>query len=383
MKVRQPFGDFYITSIPATKLVDICFSFPAVYGSDSLTGIQRGINEERVEKIKKFCLTENAMFPSSVILSVNYLKTGMIAEKDRWYIQQDTLYVPEKLEMASIVDGQHRIEGIKKAIESGELKGDFDIVCSLYFELPAPEQAELFSTINFNQQKVDKSLAYQLFGYDLDSKDSTYWAPDTLAIYISRLLEKEKDSPFKGKIRFGMAKEEPQDLIVKANDKDKEKSEWEISTSTIVEGVCKLISTDPTKDRYFLHKKRVIKAKRNVLIENKSNAPLRDFYLSYKDGQLYDLIVDYFSFISKNIWSQDELSFMHKTIGVQALFDLLRDIVIEIKKVKKEVDFESILPYLNRISNDKLSKLVVNFSGIGRLQIKNELRQQLEIKNRT
>ncbi|HCD3582856.1 TPA: DGQHR domain-containing protein, partial [Escherichia coli] len=105
-----------------------------------------------------------------------------------------------------IVDGQHRIEGLKKAIESGELAADFDLVCAIYFELPAPKQAEVFATINFNQQKVDKSLAYQLFGYDLDSVDSEFWSPDTLAIYLTRLLDKEDNSPLKGRIDFGMKK---------------------------------------------------------------------------------------------------------------------------------------------------------------------------------
>lgn len=369
IKVKQPFGDFYITSIPAKKLVDVCYSFPAVYGEDTLTGIQRGINTERVNKIKDFCLTEKAMFPSSVILSVNYNKKGLLADKEQWYIEDDMLIIPSGSELASIVDGQHRIEGIRKAIQSGELTEDFDIICSLYFELPAPQQAEVFATINFNQQKVDKSLAYQLFGYELDSNNPEYWAPDTLAIYLSRLLDKESDSPFEGRISFGMAK-----VLDDEDESDEQgKLEWKVSTSTIVEGISSLISTNTTKDRYKLHKKRLIKKKRDVLLENKSSAPLREFYINYKDGQLYDLISSYFKHFQSNFWYEDGLSFMHKTIGIQASFDLLKQIAIDLNKKNIEVDFSSVIKYLNNIDMEELKKLNVNFSGVGRLQIKNQL----------
>ena len=380
LHIKQPFGDFYIISIPAKKLVDICYSFPAVYGNDSLTGIQRGINNDRVNKISEFCQTEGAMFPGSILLSANYLNTGLLAEKDLWHIDGSEFIIPKKLEMASIVDGQHRVEGIKKAIKDNRLSQDFDIVCAIYFELPPAQQAELFATINFNQQKVDKSLAYQLFGYDLDSGNSDYWAPDTLAIYLTRLFDKEEGSVFKSHIGFGMAKSSSEDTVSpsKAITDSKDKN-WLISTSTIVEGISGLISSNTTKDRYTLHKKRVFKAKRDILKENKTPAPLRNLYLEYEDGQLYDLISDYFLYIDKNIWSIPNLIFMRKTIGIQALFDILKLICTDITGKDQTPTSKAINQYLQNVDTDKLERLIVNYSGIGRLQIKNELKSQLSL----
>ncbi|EES4976710.1 DGQHR domain-containing protein, partial [Escherichia coli] len=280
IKVRQPFGDFYIASIPAKLLIQVCYSFAAQYGNEVLTGVQRGINENRVKTIAHFCTTNDAMFPTSIILSANLDANGETVSSP-WYIDSDSnLIIPSSEKNASIVDGQHRIEGLKKAIESGELTADFDLVCAIYFELPAPKQAEVFATINFNQQKVDKSLAYQLFGYDLDSIDSEFWSPDTLAIYLTRLLDKEDNSPLKGRIDFGMKK-----LDLSHQNKNSIDNDWYISTSTIVQGITSLISTNVSKDRYYLHKRRLFKKDRSILKDIPSKAPLRDDYINNRDGQ--------------------------------------------------------------------------------------------------
>ncbi|MBS4273154.1 DGQHR domain-containing protein [Escherichia coli] len=67
------------------------------------------------------------------------------------------------LRLCSIIDGQHRLLGFKYAKNK-----DIQLPCSIYNSLPPSNQATIFSTINFNQQKVPKSLAYRLFGYSLD-----------------------------------------------------------------------------------------------------------------------------------------------------------------------------------------------------------------------
>lgn len=365
LKVNQGFSDFYLVSLPAKKLVSICYSFPAMYGDDSLTGVQRAINGKRVDDIAKFCLTEKVLFPNSIILSANILENGDVAsEENQWFIDENSnLVIPSSQPLASIVDGQHRIEGLKRAIEKYGLDEDIGIVCAVYFDLPAPQQAEIFATVNFNQQKVDKSLAYQLFGYDLDTDDSKYWSPDTLAIYLTRLLDKEENSPFQNRISFGMEKT------------DNSNSDWSVSTSVVVEGITKLITSNPTKDRYELHKKRLIRRGRDVLNSVRSKAPLRDEYTNYNDGQIYDLIFSFFSKVNDKLWKSERASFMHKTIGVQALFDLLKEICI---------DYENGIPtdkHLNecidKIDLEILDALSVNFSGIGRTQIRKELLQMI------
>lgn len=361
--VDQPFSCFYITAIPVNKLIEICYSFPAVYGNKMLNGVQRGLNAKRIKNISEYSQTESALFPNSIILSANILKDGTIPEEDNWHIENNRLLIPTNKKYGSIVDGQHRVEGLKKAVEEGTLDPDFSVVCAVYFELTAPQQAEVFATINFNQQKVDKSLAYQLFGYDLDSTESEYWSPDTLAIYFSRLLDSEEDSPFFNRVKFGMKKEDVED------------KDWKISTSTLVEGIARLISTNPTADRYLIHKKKIFKNTRSVLSSEGSSAPLRQDYIDNRDSQLYDLVFNYFSRWKVIAWHNDSTSFMYKTIGIQALFDILRMLAI-----KYGLNNNKIIEKLSEIDVDKLGLLSVNFSGIGRGQIRNEIKTQLKLE---
>ncbi|EKN4119840.1 DGQHR domain-containing protein [Yersinia enterocolitica] len=378
IKVKQPFGDFYVISIPAKLLVQVCYSFAARYGDDVLSGVQRGINENRVKAIAQFCATSDAMFPTSVILSINLDENGE-SPLHPWYINDDSkLVIPTSDEIASIVDGQHRIEGLKKAFEKNELDADFDIVCAIYFELPAPKQAEVFATINFNQQKVDKSLAYQLFGYDLDSVESKYWSPDTLAIYLTRLLDKEDDSPFKGHVDFGMKK---MDLAIPDEGGNDSFDKWYVSTSTMVQGISSLITNNPSKDRYYLHKKRIIRRSREILsdIDLKVTAPLRSYYIENKDGQIYDLVKDYFTCCGEIFWRRSDISFMRKTIGIQALFDLLKYILNHLNNHKQEISSEQVKLYLEKTDPDKLIGFNINYSGVGRTQIRDFLKSECGI----
>lgn len=376
--VSQPFGRFYVVAIPASKLVEVSYSLPAKYGEDSLDGVQRGINKKRVENISKFCGTNIALFPNSIILAANILEDGSVVDTDsEWIVEDGHLLMPSSKPVASIVDGQHRVEGLKKHLnEGGE---DIDLVCSVYLDMPAPKQAEVFATINFNQQKVDKSLAYQLFGYDLDATEPEYWAPDTLAISIVRILNNKDSSPFKNHISFGIA--DKQLRFNNSQEKKKfKKDPWTVSTSTMVEGVVRLLSSNPTEDRYILHKRRTIKKDRSVLtsVKRRSSEPLRPMYFSYKDAQLYDLVERFFRAVKQVLWvKSDSIHLLRKTIGIQALFELLKEICKREAGVEawSQAEFEK---RLDSIDLNKIAQLETNYSGVGKSQIKSVL---LEIYN--
>lgn len=47
-------------------------------------------------------------------------------------------------------------------------------------------------------------MAYNLFQFDMEQGEPETWSPETLAVYFARVLEKDNDSPFKGKIKLGV-----------------------------------------------------------------------------------------------------------------------------------------------------------------------------------
>lgn len=363
LKVSQPFGDFYVASIPASILIDLCYSFPAVYGDDTLNGIQRNLNKKRVEAISEYCKTM-PVFPSSIILSANIYPSGeVVAESDMWYVSGNDIIIPKQIPIASIIDGQHRLEGIKLALADGAK--DFDILCTIYMGLPAPQQAEIFATINFNQQKVDKSLAYQLFGYDLNVNNAKEWSPDTLAIYLTRLLDKETRSPFCGRISFGMSKESNLN------------EEWSVSTAVMVDSISKLISKNATMDRYKMHRVGFFSNKeRKVLQDANDNSPLRPLYISYKDKDIYEIILNYFKSVNNHIWLPLGISVMNKTIAIQALFDVLLEILKSNNVSAGDIHFDK---YLSRVDLKVLSTMNINYSGVGRIQIRRGILDMLSL----
>src|SRR5437773_12282898 len=77
-----------------------------------------------------------------------------------------------------------------------------ELLCAVYMDLPHAYQAYLFATININQRKVDKSLAYEQFGYNLDEEPAKGWSPDKLSVYLTRKLNLDPRSPLRGHIKI-------------------------------------------------------------------------------------------------------------------------------------------------------------------------------------
>jgi DGQHR domain-containing protein len=157
LRVRQPLGTFYVISISAEKLLGLCYSDKAELGEDgfSITGTQRLEDEKRQKEISDFIRTEEAAFPNTIILGANYDEDGYFIEsEDSWVVEEESpgsyrLKIPSSRRMASIIDGQHRLRSFKYA--DIDRRKDFELLCSVYLDLPIPYHAYLFSTINFNQ----------------------------------------------------------------------------------------------------------------------------------------------------------------------------------------------------------------------------------------
>lgn len=121
LKVRQPFGEFFVTKIAAVDLLEISFSERLKYKDDKgrLRGAQREDDDKRLQEIAKYIDTVEMAFPNSVVLAANYTVDGYVYEQDeveRWTSEKveglEDVYkitIPTSKPLAAIVDGQHRI----------------------------------------------------------------------------------------------------------------------------------------------------------------------------------------------------------------------------------------------------------------------------------
>jgi len=342
LKVDQPVGVFYLAMIKSSFLKNVCYTKSAKYENGSIVGAQRESNSKTLGEIRDFVQTEKAAIPNTIILAANYTEDDefVLEPSQRWEIVEEDgnvfLEIPDsELKICSVVDGQHRLKGI---VESGV---DIELPCSVFVDLPPSLQAYIFSTINFNQKRVDKSLAYQLFGYQLDDTKSSSWTPDLLAVHLSRYFNEQ--GPLLGRIR-----------LIKTVD-SREQGGWSISSAAFIGGVVSLISSNLNKDKYAVNKKSIFGIAGRKALEGDSSKPLRDYYISGNDKAIKMVFERFFSALGGALWrgrADDDILF--KTVGIASQFKLLSELLLENTKWKDDENY-----FVNRLGD--LSSL--NFEG--------------------
>lgn len=373
LKVNQPLGEFFVISISANDLLEVSFSEPLQYvASDGeLRGSQRPKDDKRLKEIATYIESVEMAFPNSIILAANYTEKGTIStdSEERWRVEKDgcgyKIIIPKETPLAAIIDGQHRLKAFD-FVTKQERFDDLQLLCSVYFDLPNSYQAFLFATINSNQKKVDRSLALEQFGYNVDDEQEKAWTPEKFAVFLTRKLNIEDNSPLHNHIKVTPLNSE----LLFENDP---KSEWKVSTATVVDGICKLISSNPKRDRIIMQQKHFLKGRSREMIKDiKDVSPLRFLFIEGRDQTIYDTILNYFNEVRKALWQNlSEKSYIVRTVGLQALFDYLR--LILMKESSRTPDITKFAKYLTPSKRFDFSDKFYQASGIGRSRMKNVL----------
>jgi DNA phosphorothioation-associated DGQHR protein 1 len=378
LKVSQPLGIYYVAVLPAELLLETCFS-DQLHATKStgagyeLQGTQRGMTLERLRAIAEYIGRYDSAFPNSVILAANYKEDdGTIEEEDsiRWSITEKqnpesySLTIPTGRKLAAIIDGQHRLFAFGYAAAS---RLGTQLICSVFLDLPKPFQAQLFATINSTQRPVDKSLTYELFGYNVGEESEKYWSPDKLAVFLARKLNMESDSPLKGRI-----------IVAPENDFSfetiSEGMSWRVSMATVVEGILRLISSNPKRDtNQLLTPKPNERTLLKTRVPNDKSA-LRQAYIDGNDRLIYLTVRNFLEAAEKVFWANAKNgSFITKTVGVQALFDILRKLAFKALD-GKDVSVKFFVTQLSPASNIDFSDAAFkSASGSGRTQIRHAI----------
>ncbi|MFK4792205.1 DGQHR domain-containing protein [Sphingobium sp. ZW T5_29] len=357
LRVDQPIGSFFAVVMTARSLLELCYTkavsadLDPVTGSYSVTGTQRLQDPKRLTAIAEYIEQVDASFPNSIIIAANFKRDETRVEGDvdtdldgepseeeaeseqarRWFIDAKPilddvgetvgetyeLVIPTGEQLARVIDGQHRLFAFA---EADPARLDDQLLCAVFMDLPPPMQATIFATINSNQKPVDKSLTYELFGYNVADEKESDWSPDKLAVFLARRLATDPDSRMAGRIAvaptndFASAK-----LMPKGNMK--------ISFATIVSGIVRLISSNPKADATKLRK--AFFTRRSSLDLGRANGPpLRKVYIDGDDALIYAATRNFVNVADELFWRDaDPKSFIRKTVGVQALFDIYREIV--------------------------------------------------------
>jgi len=334
LMVNQPIGSFYLTKLSWKDLLDIAATdirrieneTNSGDGFDSYLGIQREVTESRVKEISEYVNTFDATFPTSIILAISSKEYSFKGEKvdlqdylkmdteedydeiDNIIITENQLKIRRSGAVASVLDGQHRIEGIKRAYENNLFGDVFDLNVTIFVDLDVDDQAQIFSVINKAQTKVNKSLVYDLYEYAKSR------SPQKTAHDIVRALNRMERSPFYKKVK----------ILGKVVNRESET----IAQATFVELIMGCISDNPMRDRHDIRKKRRISRgyDRNKYV-------FRDYFLDENDVAISKILWNYFSAVREiwpNSWQVTENgNILNKSTGVIALMRFLRYIYSE------------------------------------------------------
>jgi len=370
-EVEQPLGKFYVGKISYQDLISISYAdvrrIEKEGNSEIETyfGIQRSLSKNRIKEISEYVKNVDATFPSSILLAIKSIdiESKGAFENVKYDKDKKILKIIKDENIAHIIDGQHRLFGLKKSIEDRDLFEDnfkFELIVTIFIDMDIDDQAMVFSTINKAHTKVNKSLVYDL--YDLAKTKS----PQRTAHNIIRLLNEKTNSPFKDKVK----------MLGVADDKEKET----ITQATLVELILKYMSKNPMKDRDIL--KRGLKL--DKLQENKQDILFfRNWFIEEKEEYIAKILWNYFSAI-KNKWNSawiDNTKILSKSTGIIALMRFLKNVInnIGIGRIIEISEFEAIFNKVE-LTDDDFTNDKYKSGGVGQSQLYKDLLESIPTK---
>lgn len=333
LQVHQSIGTIFVSKIKPSDLLSMSkVDRRRIEEDDEFLGIQRELRKDKVIQIQNYLSSVDATFPNSII--VNTTSDFIISESDEYLelaINDNTF---------TIIDGQHRVEGFRD-----QNLDEFELIIAIFKDLKVDQQANIFSTINSEQTKVDPSLNLNL---ELNSKAYT---PKKMMIEIAQSFNYDKDSPWFNSIKMLGSK-----------------TDGIISLSSFVKPLLEI--TYPEKDYYLI---------RNELMETPNEFPsfdsfnykvdrylFWDLYRNRDFNSVYKILFNFFNAM-KVLLNQDWLnkkSLLNKTTGYTAMIKLFRVISKEGFE-RGDLSYEFFFHYLEPISemNGTITSEIYGTSG--------------------
>lgn len=206
----------YVTALKVRNLISKGF-----YNVETLDpevedkGYQRLLNKTRAKKLADYIVkgqdSKDAFLPTSI-----FLATDKVVD----YNPESSLLTidVEHIGAFSVVDGQHRLEGLRMAAEKDERVLDFEVPVNIASGLSKIAQMCHFLIVNTTQKSVDKAVEQRIYARLTDSLEIEdmpnlpKWILNTVekgevekAVKFSDFLNDTDDSPWKSKIQMANA----------------------------------------------------------------------------------------------------------------------------------------------------------------------------------
>ncbi|MDZ4200552.1 MAG: DGQHR domain-containing protein [Gallionella sp.] len=322
VKVKQPIGEFYLTSIPANQVIRRVEVLSRTTNPDHRDRVQREYSGPRLDDIAQYVTDPDATFPTSIIISASSEVVKVVGNE---------LVLPDEGIYGEVIDGQHRLKGLERVPERW---ADFDLPIVFMLDLDSEEKAYVFSIINSKQTPVAKSLIYDLFGLNQTR------SPQRTAHEIARSMNADAEGPLFRSIKM--------------LGKKKEDSEF-ITQGSFAKYLVALISRNPSKD--------LLDIKNNQPLQADPLRPFRPYWEANRDPIIQKILTNYFLAIKHHFKSEwealpSEKRILRKTVGFSALMKALHLIwpkIMAAQRADKEF-FDTIAEeFANNVAGQQLT----------------------------
>ena len=326
--VKQPIGLFYVTSITADELVDrLRISARKDEPDDNgqpNADVQRESSSKRIGEIATYVKDPDATFPTAIIISAdsryatvegNVITFSAPKPQDEDVPAYAKEGIGDHFLYGELLDGQHRIKGLKQAKLNGIDISEFGLPVVVMLDLLPAEKAYVFSIINSKQTPVPKSLIYDLFGL------STERSPYLTCHEIARAMNAQEGGPFYRGIKMLGKRRNATEMLTQGS---------------FVKYLLDMITNTPDEDSIALKYGEVPKD---------NNRPFNAFFRNGRDELILKTMQLYFGAIAKTFPEQWDITqyvtdedsakrptpVFRRTVGYEALMRVLRTIWPKVK----------------------------------------------------
>ena len=227
VQVKQGDLSLYTTSLTVEQLMeDGFYSVDHLHPETGQTGYQRILQPSRAKALADYIIegqiTKDVFLPTSIFLAT---EADIIfnVESNTITFDTDDIIGFDGKKGFNVVDGQHRLEGLKEAVKIAKKKDrvilesvlKFQIPVNIAYKLPYIDQMLHFVTVNTMQKNVDDGVAQQIIArltklrktqniptMPKKIKKDVETGSTAKALDLVEYLNKTDGSPWKGKVRM-------------------------------------------------------------------------------------------------------------------------------------------------------------------------------------
>lgn len=368
MKATQPIGDLYLAVIDSEDLglianFDVRRVLQLERDVERYLGIQRPLNEGRVRDLTQYVTFADATFPTSIIIAIsddyaeyNEQTRTLTVRNFRDGEEQPSTNIRR---IARVLDGQHRIMGLYGF--DGPSK--FELPVTVFIGSDISDQAYIFATVNLEQTKVSKSLAYDLFAL------AKTRSPQRTCHNIAVALDADEGSPFYRRIKR---------LGVSTPGRIGET----LTQATFVLSLLPYISDDPKGDRDMLLRAEKLE---KIEITKDSRLIFRNMFIDERDLDIANILFNYFTAV-RNRWKKGWMSrergqILHRTSAFRAFMQVLRPLYLKLGRPGDVVTVDKFAREFSRIEVETEHFTTDNYlpGTSGEVALRNDLLKWLDL----